>query len=184
MKTKIVNGSLSDMAQKTNQSLPAIMAEIEAVVIVDVSGSMSSRCKNSTRYDIANEKLAELQEKYQGKIALIQFSDYAELVPSGYLSLIGHGTDMYKALYAAKDYDDLDLKIILVSDGEPNEYDRTLDIAKIFITPIDTIFIGDERDRHGRDFLRQLSNVSGGKAIQKVGAELLSESIETLLLTG
>ena len=128
----IVKGSLSDVAQKTNQSLPMVLADIDAVVIVDVSYSMTDSCQNSTRYKIANQKLAELQEKFQGKVAVIQFSDRAELVPDGKLQPLFESTNMVKALTVAHDYDDLGLKLIMISDGEPNDPQATLNYAKRF----------------------------------------------------
>jgi tryptophan synthase alpha subunit len=89
---------------------------------------------------------------------------------------------MVKLLKFLKDFDGLGIKIIVISDGEPDEKDETLRIAKTFATKIDTVFVGSETGR-GRDFLRDLSTATGGISINNKTSELnlLSSNLRLLL---
>jgi Mg-chelatase subunit ChlD len=160
-----VPGSLKDISERTGKSIAEVLQEIEALVIVDTSGSMCS-CDagpngDRERFEVAYEKLVELQSKYQGMIAIISFSDNAELCEDGHLKRFGGSTDMAAALEMALPLDGT-CKIILISDGEPNSEDMTIQAAEYFENPIDTIYIGYPGE-YGEKFLELLATKTKGK---------------------
>ena len=71
---------------------------------------------------------------------------------------------MVKALEFVKRVDGCGIKIILISDGEPNDEAATLSCAKTFSTRIDTVFVGKETSE-GRAFLKKLSDATGGISV-------------------
>ena len=136
------------------------------------------------RYVAACEELASLQRQYPGKIAVIAFSGHAELVPGGSPALMGGDTDMVAALKAAKPADGLGIKIVLLSDGEPNDREATLAEARKFKTPIETVYIGPERESRGREFLQELARKTGGSYQKTAQPGMLAAPILALLNAG
>jgi hypothetical protein len=63
MTTAIVVGSVADVAAKSGMSIAEAFISVEAVAIVDVSGSMSSADSRGgqRRYDVACQELTKLQ---------------------------------------------------------------------------------------------------------------------------
>lgn len=184
MNKSIVEGSQQDIAQKQNIPLAESFLSAEMVVIFDNSGSMGAHDApmGQTRLDYAEKQLNGLQAKFPGKIALICFADRVEYSPGGFILSVGGSTDMKKALEFAKVADDCGLKIVLVSDGEPNDKRGTLAIAKTYQSKIDVIYVGPEYPAHGRKFLEDLALATGGNFFnpEKVGE--LESGVETLLL--
>ncbi len=78
--------------------------------------------------------------------------------------------------------DGLDIKFILISDGEPNEERATLNLAKQFKSKIHTVYIGPETGS-GRKFLERLAEATGGASIKSDAPGLLKDPVERLLLT-
>lgn len=184
----IVKGSLTDLALKQNTSIAEAFLNCDMVVIVDTSGSMAAQDApgDRSRYKAACDELKRLQESYPGKIAVISFSSFPVFCPNGEPQNLGASTDMVEALKFIKPADDTGTQIVLVSDGDPDSPDKTLKIARTFKTKIDTLFCGPESGygSSGRDFLRQLSEATGGKHFDSKAPGLLAESVETLLLSG
>lgn len=181
---QIVAGSLGAVAKKTGSSIASGFLNVKCLVMVDVSGSMSSPDApgGKTRYSAACEQLEYLQNQNPGEIGVCCFSDRAEFCPSGVPFMFGGGTDMQAALRMMKMADGCGIRLILISDGEPNEEALTLKEAAKFTTKIDTIYIGPETGM-GREFLRKLSEATGGISITNATAELgkLSENITRLI---
>jgi len=181
--TAIVKGSLADIAQQNNRSLAESWLDVQLLAICDMSGSMA--CDDApggkARWQAACEELAALQRQYPGKIAVIAFSGHAELVPGGSPVLLGGDTDMVAALQAAKPADGLGIKIVLLSDGEPNDREATLAEARKFKTPIETVYIGPERESRGREFLQELARKTGGSYQKTAQPGMLAQPVAALL---
>lgn len=185
--TAIVPGSLGQIAQRDGVSLAETFLNCDGILLVDQSGSMSS-CDapgDQSRYDAADKELARLQREFPGKVAVVAFSSTAVFCPGGVPMRLGGGTDMGEALRFVKVADDAGLKIILISDGEPNSESEALAAARQFKTRIDTIYIGPEDDYHGgRAFLQRLAKATGGQFFKSTAPGLLADGVETLLLKG
>lgn len=186
MSTAIVQGSISDMAQKLGRTLAEAFLLVDAIVIVDTSASMSqvdvpkSEVKVS-RYAEACEQLKKLQAQMPGKVAVLAFSSYPVYCPSGQPQMLGGSTNLAAALRMVKPADDCELRFIVVSDGEPDNEQDCLDIAAKLRTRIDTIYIGPPGG-HGADFLRRLATIRSGQSAAQADEILkLDETIQRLL---
>lgn len=180
----MITGSLGAVARKNNQSLAFSFMSVKCLVMVDVSASMGDMDAGDglSRYDAACEQLKALQNANAGEIAVCSFSDKAEFCPSGVPIFQRRNTDMSAALQMMKMADGCGIKLVLISDGEPNDEDEALKIASKFTSRIDTIFVGSETSS-GRDFLRRLSAATGGVSIVNKTEQLnlLSENITRLI---
>lgn len=184
MNTSIVVGSIADIADKTGTSIAESFLNCDALVIMDVSGSMAMTDSRGgrSRYEVALEELAALQASMPGKVAVIAFSDAAEFVPGGVPMLMGGGTNLAGALRFARMADGADMRFIAVSDGECDDEAAALSEAAMFEAHIDTVFVGPERYPIGRAFLQRLAAASGGRSVTADRAQELATKIETLLL--
>lgn len=184
---EIVKGSLTDLSIKDNKPLAETFLNVDMLVLIDMSGSMvyDDTLSRKPRYEVARDELRKLQEGFPGKLAVIAFSTFPEFCPSGKPNFLNGSTDMVAALEFAKPIDNTGCKIVMISDGEPDSPDATLQVAKEFSTKIDTIFIGSDGDMYGgRSFLERLSAVTGGQFFKSDSPGLLEESTKRLLLTG
>lgn len=181
---KIIRGSLGAVSKNNNQSLAQAFMSVKAFVMVDVSGSMSQSDGSfgRSRYDLAVEQLEILQNDYPGEIAVSCFSNSAQFCPAGVPVFQGGMTDMVAALNMLKMADNCGIRLILISDGEPNDADKAKQVASGFISKIDTIYVGSETGR-GREFLHELSQLTGGVSVtnQTKDLNLLSENITRLI---
>lgn len=173
--SSIAKGSLADVARAQGQTLAEVFLSCDAVVIVDTSASMNvcdvGEDRTRSRYLAACDELRKLQEAMPGKVAVVSFSGSTEFCPGGIPRYIGSTTDMTGALQFVKIADGAGIKLILISDGEPDSPSETLKAARTFSTKIDTIFIGPENS-HGAQFLRDLSAATGGIATTQKTSEL------------
>ena len=186
MSTAITVGSIADLAAKSGTSLAESFISCDAVVIIDVSGSMGAHDSrgNKSRYDVALEELAALQEALPGKIGVIAFSDDAHFIPGGVPPFLGSGTDLTAALRFAKVADVPDMRFFVISDGEPDDERAAMAVAQTYSNRIDTIYVGPERHPRGRDFLARLAQATGGQNVTADRVMELADTIETLLLKG
>lgn len=186
MNTAITKGSLGALAQQEGKSIAETFLTADAVLIVDMSSSMSAHDAPGgiSRYEAAERELRRLQEQLPGKVAVVAFSSDVQFVPGGIPPRIGGSTDMAAALRFVLPVDDTGTRIILISDGEPTSSEHeTLAVARQFKTEIDCIYIGPEIGG-GRDFLKRLADVTGGRAFKSNEPGLLKGAVEHLLLTG
>lgn len=181
----IVKGSLTDIQQQSGKSLAETFLSAEIVVIVDTSASMGQHDAPGgiSRYQAACDQLSTIQGQNPGKVAVISFSSWPAFCPNGTPDNLNGSTDMVEALKFVKPVDGTGTKIVLVSDGEPDSAEGTLNIAKTFQTAIDVIYIGREGG-YGYQFLQQLAKLTGGKSFKSEAPGLLANGIETLLLIG
>lgn len=161
---KVVRGSLGEVAQRTGQSLEEAFLEVDAVVMLDVSGSMYSEGAQPgrTRYELAVEALSRLQEGNPGKVALVAFSSFPVFCSSGYPPTPCGATNVAEVLGFVKVADVPGMRFLLISDGEPTDSEvMSFDLARSFGQRIDTVYVGP-RGGPGRGFLERLSRESGG----------------------
>jgi hypothetical protein len=185
MTQAIITGSLKDVSRNTGKPLAESFMDVDAMIVVDVSASMMEEdaTGNRKRYDVACSELARLQEELPGKIGVVAFSDRAQFCPNGKPYFMARNTDMEAALTFVKPVDGCGVRLILISDGEPtSDPDETLKLAGKFTTKIDTIYIGPEMGV-GRDFLRRLSEATGGISVTQETSKLnlLSQNMKLLL---
>lgn len=182
---KIVSGSILDRAIQTGTNFAEAFLECDAVIIVDVSASMDcpDAAHGQTRFAAASQQLERLQNELPGRVAVCSFSDNAKFCASGLPRSTEGSTDMVAALEFLKDFDDAGIKLILISDGEPNEEAETLAKAREFKSKLDTVFVGSEMSA-GREFLRQLSAATGGVSICQDTKQLEGLSANVRLLLG
>jgi hypothetical protein len=187
MNNQITLGSQSDIAKRNNMSLAETFLNVDLIALVDISGSMASRDAQGgkSRWDIANQHLTNLQGLYQGKIALIEFASTTMFKPDGILSVPNGSTNLTDALQFVKVADSCGIKIVVVSDGVPDNPKTVLNEAKKYTSKIDVIYCGDENDYEGgRAFLQKLANVTGGQFFKSDSTGSIETEIEILLLGG
>jgi len=182
MSNAIIPGSLSHIAKRKNQSLAESFLSADVIVLLDDSGSMSTNDapNGMSRREAAKRELVRLQKQHPGKIALICFADEVVFCPHGDTVPCGGGTDMAKALGFVKVADDCGIKIILISDGAPNDEQETLQVAATFTSRIDCIFVGREGGS-GQEFLDRLMKLTGGKRYKADAPGMLGVGVELLL---
>lgn len=182
MTTTLVKGSLSAIAKEKNISLAETWLNVDAVILVDVSGSMSAKDTPSgrSRYEVADQELAKLQGTMPGKLAIITFNDHTDLAADGTLREPRGMTDLTGALRFARVADSIPgMRFVLISDGEPNDEIGAIEEAEKYRNRIDTIFVGPEKGS-GQDFLRKLAKLKQGVFSLKT-VEQLSSGIAGLL---
>lgn len=183
MSTALVPGSLAAIAKDSGQSLAESFLSADAIILVDVSGSMAAKDTQGllSRYDAACQELRRLQSDLPGKVAIIAFSDRPEFSPGGVPRYSGGGTDLAGALRFVHTADGCGIRFIVISDGWPNDAEGALSAAKAFTDRIDCVFIGPEGDP-GADFLRRLASASGGQYSKNAPSDV-AKRVEQLLLT-
>lgn len=186
MDKTIVVGSLGSIAKQSGKSLAETFLNADVVVIVDTSGSMAMRDSRlgQSRYTVACEELARLQNHLPGKIAVIAFSDMVLFCPSGVPTYFGGGTGMAGALRFAKVADVPGIRFILISDGQPDSEADTLAVAQTYKNRIDVVYCGPEEHPIGRDFLMRLAALTGGSSVTVDRAKELKAGVQALLSTG
>lgn len=189
MGNALVTGSLYQVAQQSNKSLAELFVDVKCAVIVDVSGSMAANDAGDglSRWQAAGNELAALQADMPGEIAVFAFSKQVRFVPSGVLpelGTLGDFTGMARALDYVRSMglDVPGVRLVLVSDGIPDNVQRTITAAAKFTQRIDTIFVGPEGGC-GAEFLAQLAQASGGIAATADRVRELAATAK-LLLTG
>ncbi len=186
--SQLIQGSLQSVANGSGKGIAHVFLTVDVIIAVDTSGSMNqSDCPgNRRRYDVACEQLIRLQKELPGKVGVISWSCTVSFCPGGIPTFLSGGTDLVGALKFIKPADGTSIKLILISDGEPDygSEQACLDLAKQFKSKLETIYIGPE-DGPGRDFLRRLAEATGGRSVSQSINELgqLSQTMRGLLTT-
>jgi hypothetical protein len=182
--TQLVYGSLQDIAQRSNKSVAETFLSVDALVMVDTSGSMDMHdCLNGrSRYDLACEQLVRLQRDLPGKVGVISWNSDARFCPGGIPTTPCGGTDLVGVLKFVKPADGTGIKLILISDGEPDNETEALRLAGQFKSKIQTIYIGPESG-YGREFLRKLAMATGGVSVSQSVKDIanLQQTVTKLL---
>jgi hypothetical protein len=184
MSQALTPGSLQDIAQQQNKSIAQTFMSVDAIVCVDTSLSMMNKDTQDgrSRYDHACEQLIRLQRQLPGKVGVISWSSRKTFNPGGIPDSPYGSTDLVGLLQFIKPADGCGIKLIVISDGEPDYPQGALDVARTFKTPIETIYIGPEGGP-GRDFLRRLAEATGGQAVSQSVRDIqnLSQTVKGLL---
>lgn len=184
MSTQLVYGSLQDVATRSARPIAETFLSVDALIMVDTSGSMDiADCPGQRkRYDIACEQLIRLQRELPGKVGVISWNSNAYFCPGGLPTMPVGGTDLVNALEFIKPADGTTIKLILISDGEPDNELEALRLAKEFKSKISTIYCGPEIG-FGQNFLRALAEATGGQAVSQSINQLnqLSQTVTKLL---
>lgn len=183
-----VKGSLQSIANKAGITVAQAFVNCEVVVLFDVSASMNTEdlfhgeFNLTTRYKKACNQLAKLQAENPGAVCLICFDDKQTFESSGIARQPGGSTDIAGALRFVHKADDTGLKFIVISDGEPDDDEAAIRVAKTFKSKIHAIYIGPEGG-YGADFLKRLSAATGGLFSNSgtAGIGQLSQTVQNLL---
>lgn len=169
------------MAERSGKSVAETFLSVDALVLVDTSLSMETDdCPGGRRrYEVACEQLIRLQREIPGKVGVISWLSSAYFCPGGLPKAPFGSTNLAGALDFVRPADGCAIKLIIISDGEPDNSQAALDLAEKFQTKIDTIYCGPELGT-GRDFLARLSALTGGQAsVNDLGD--LSKTVRRLL---
>lgn len=176
----LAKGSIKDIAERKGISMESAMAEAEVIVIVDISGSMNDYDGGSkSRWERAKDELERLQAQYEGKVALMSFSDNPRWNFDGMLPYPEGCTALDRALDMAAPFSGV-YQLILITDGQPNSREAALNSAKKLRSAMHVIYIGADGDSHAKQFLNSLADATGGQFL-KTAPELLSGGIKGLL---
>jgi hypothetical protein len=180
----LVPGSLGAVAKQNNMSIAESFLSVDALVVVDTSGSMGAMDApgGQERYQAACSELRNLQATLPGKIGVISFSDSPVFCPGGVPHFLGAGTNLASALRFVHAADGLDIRFIVVSDGAPDSPEDALKAARQFKSKIDVIYVGPENG-HGARFLAQLAAATGGQQVTADRVANLSTTVQHLLTT-
>lgn len=179
----LITGSLSQLARDSGKSLAEMWINVDCVILVDISGSMSARDARGgkSRIEVAQEELARLQASLPGKLAIIAFSHDTMFVPSGKLPDSMGTTNLAGALRFARVADGIpDMRFIVISDGQPDDERDALDEARLYRNRIDTVYVGPEGEA-GQVFLNRLARIKGGEALTKPKLAELASGVAGLL---
>lgn len=184
MTNQIIRGSLGAIAQVSGKSIAETFINADCIVIVDTSSSMSAHDSRGgrSRYDIACQELAGLQQNLPGKIAVLSFSNTVQFCPNGQPINFGGGTDLAGALRFARTADVSGMRFIVISDGQPDDERAAMSEARKYKNKIDVIYVGPEDHPAGREYLEKLARASGGQAVTADRAQGLLEAAQRLLL--
>lgn len=156
------------------------------VVLADVSGSMESPAWGGrTKHALLREAIGEVMQRNRHE--LIAFSSGAELLLGAqYLPRPGGNTALHLGLQAARQRDPG--RILLISDGEPDNEAASLAAVSDFGGVIDVLYIGPDANRAAIIFLQKLAKHGHGQYqssdIARPGQPALTQTIRTLLLEG
>lgn len=186
MSKEIVRGSLQDIANNSRSALSKAFLDCEALILVDVSGSMAEKdCGYRSRFEVASDQLICLQRDHPGKIGVIPWNTEVYFAPEGLPDSPCGGTDLLRALNFIKPADNCGLRLIIISDGMAWETEKCLQLAATFKTKLDTIYVGPKGKSgdQGREFMKELARVSGGVSVSQSVKEIgiLNQTITKLL---
>jgi Mg-chelatase subunit ChlD len=164
-----ITNPLQGLVKRAAGSLPAKTGRVaaqqerinrragETIVLADISASMAAPAWGGKRcIDILREAVAGART--QRAVRLFAFSNSTrevDSIPEPELS-----TDLANALEHVRA---LDPGVTLViSDGQPNNAARALEVAAQFRGVIDVLYIGLESDTAAMEFMRRLARAAGG----------------------
>lgn len=178
----------TDLVTRPIRKVTSNTPKHQDMVIVDLSTSMRSPAfGGKSRYECVLQAITP----YTGRVQVLAFSDEVremdanELPPPGSL---GTYTDMTKAFQTAAFLEPI--KVLLMSDGEPNNADSALDAARelagqeVANCIIDVLYIGPNNPT-AIAFMRQVAEIGRGRffdfAIDSSSPALLESKIGSLL---
>lgn len=152
-------------------------------VLADVSGSMSSQAWGGrSKHEVLREALSAIDP---GRHDLVAFSETAaRIADAGDLPVPSGGTALDRGLEEAMR--DGPGRILVISDGQPDDELAALAVARQFDGTIDVLYIGPDSDVMAMRFLEQLARCGRGQYhgsdIARATAPALVSTVRTLLL--
>lgn len=180
-------GSMSDISNRQGISIEQAIANADVIVLLDVSYSMNAvdygaegeEPERKTRWNRACDQLALLQNKYQGRVMVFDFSDDVQWRMTGIPRKPRGGTLLAPALQKVLPFDDTDIRFFVISDGAPQDGYQALEIAALFKDPIYTIYIGHEEEE-GNRYMQRLANAKG-EALGRISTDDIEEKVTKLI---
>lgn len=169
-------GSVYEVANAQSREVAMVLADVDAIALFDISGSMSG-----DKFVQAGLALDQLQKKFRGKLAIIEFDMNARWRLNGRPSSPNGSTNLTAALELAKPFDGTGIRFIVISDGAPDNRYTAQEVAATFEDPIDSVFIGPDHDISGKLFLEGLSALKGGKSMGQTDVKELEARVTKLL---
>jgi len=185
MNQALTVGSVQAVAERDGVTLAETIMGVAALILFDNSESMTMPdCPNhQERFSVAMRELRRLQAAIEGKIGVVQFNTMPTFIPGGLPDDPAGSTDVASALEYVQKIDGCGIRIILISDGEPDNAPLAFEVAKRFTdTRIETVYIGPEGGS-GAEFLRKLSALTGGVHVKQNVGEIpnLAATVTKLL---
>ncbi|GGE01843.1 hypothetical protein GCM10011390_20860 [Aureimonas endophytica] len=197
--TKALTNPLAAIVKAAAQSLPAtsgatareaerLARETNALVILaDVSLSKNERAGGRRRIDILTDALTHILPDLPEAHRIVFSGAPRALAPTEALPEPHGGTAMHLAIEAAARH--RPMKTVLITDGEPDDRQRTLTAATTLTGTMDVIYCGDDGNADAIGFLRTLAAQVGGRVVvhdlsrtsAKAGARLLELSMRATL---
>lgn len=193
MKNQLAN-PLQNLIGKASATLPARTGAVAAaqdrinrvsngrtVVLADVSGSMASPAWGGrSKHDILAEAIAATATGHE----VLAFAARVTLVTeSAALPLPGGGTALHLALRVA--HERRPGRILVISDGEPDDPSAALAAAAAFPGVIDVLYIGPDSNAAAMRFLRSLAQAGHGRYegsdIARAGQPALAHTMRRLI---
>lgn len=146
------------------------------VLLLDVSQSMNERVGGARKIDLLRRAV--------GAFPALRRWSFSEQVYPGQIPEPQTGTNLARALCTLTE--EAPARVILVSDGEPNDEEEALASATRLGRPVDVIYIG-EPETSGERFMRRLAEATGGRWVTVAQAELadgIGREIARLALPG
>ena len=135
---------------------PDVLAS--SLFLIDTSGSMDDRVKKVRKIEAVREVMAMIPNA--NKICFSSNVHITDSIPEP-----NGGTNMARAFeYVATMKGSNPKKIVIVSDGEPDNKALAFNSALKLHIPVDVIYIGAEGDR-GEAFMKELASKTGGKQL-------------------
>lgn len=179
MSLAIAIGSLQDQLRtREATTLAEAFTHVKLIILCDRSGSMMERDAygGHARYTIEDELVERLQAQNPGKILLASFSSGARLHPDGKLPQPSGGTEMLGGLQLVQPLCVNDVKLALISDGEPTDSPEHEIIAyarQNLAGRLSTYFAGPENS-DGAKFMRRLAEACQGAS----GSDALTKPLQ------
>lgn len=172
---------LKAQAQSVRRKIPGGGQREHLVMLLDVSGSMEDPCDDGSKKISALEQAAQEFVKATSKVVceleMFKFSGETTRIYTDMITRFGFhlctewsGTNIHGALSIAANrlaFDDKSRshRVVLMSDGMPTQSMNMIfdEVKKTYAEkgiPIDTVAFGMDADK---DFLRELSRMTGGK---------------------
>lgn len=130
------------------------------VIVCDLSSSMGGR-----KFDRLKSELEKLWPDLEGA-RLVAFSDQARWVDGpAHLPRVGGGTYLADALLLAGRASPPE--VLVISDGLPADGARALEVAARLPGTVSVLFVGDDGDLPGQEFMRELARVGAGAYARK-----------------
>jgi hypothetical protein len=138
---------------KLNLDKPEVLAD--TVFLLDVSGSMNEKVGKERKIDHLRDVMSSYPNANKFCFSDDVYNKQNIPEPNGSTNLAKGFRYLQNTEFKAK-------RVVLVSDGEPDNESSALNEANKLFVPVDIIYIGDKGSR-GERFMERLASSTGGK---------------------